>query len=151
MNKEDYQKVKKFYDEVITQGILAPLQINEIWCIVTNKKVEEAQQVPYRLKQRDIAVFVQNLTNEMINELEDLFNHADDVAKNIDSVETNVPKDTKTIGTMENKDEQSHQEDDLYTDVDMQIASLETQYNNAEDANEKRSIKMKLNKLRKTK
>jgi len=93
MTHQDLKKVIDFYNNVILQQIIKPLEITEIYKLVCPTC---DSYINYKVKQRAIAVYVQNLQKEVIKEMEDFF-------KGIDSTETAAPVPMT---------EQSHSEDD---------------------------------------
>ena len=106
MKHEDLKKVIDFYNNVILQQIIKPLEITEIYKLVCP---ECDSYINYKVKQRAIAVYVQNLQKEVIKEMEDFF-------KGIDKTETALPKNGEldAVGTVENLDKQSHEDDGRY-------------------------------------
>ena len=103
MTHQELKKVIDFYNNVILQQIIKPLEITEIYKLVCP---ECDSYINYKVKQRAISVYVQNLQKEVIKEMEDFF-------KGIDSTETTLPKngELESVGTVENQPLQSHSED----------------------------------------
>lgn len=81
MTHQELKKVIDFYNQVILQQIIKPLEITEIYKLVCP---ECDSYINYKVKQRAIAVYVQNLQKEVIKEMEDFF-------KGIDKTETAAP------------------------------------------------------------
>lgn len=92
MTNEDLKKVIDFYNNVILQQIIKPIEITEIYKLVCPTC---DTYIHYRFKQRAIAVYVQNLKKERLEEMENYF-------KSVDKTDTAAPVEIT---------EQSHQED----------------------------------------
>ena len=151
MKQQEFEKVVQFYNEVIMQQIIKPLEINEIYSII-HPEVENPQGIAYKLKQRAISVFVGTRKEMVMKSFEDFL-------KTIDKTDSNEPLDNPSIRV----DNPSHEEDfdelqkefSEFDDTKLQedemspLELLEASYELAQDANEKRSIKMRINKLKK--
>ena len=143
MTHQELKKVIDFYNQVILQQIIKPLEITEIYKLVCP---ECDSYINYKVKQRAIAVYVQNLQKEVIKEMEDFF-------KGIDKTETAAPMPMT---------EQSHSEecppmefsnadvtDDEAREAAEKITAWRNELETATDANQKRSLKQKINKMNK--
>jgi len=147
MKDQDLKKVINFYRNVIVQQIIKPIEIREIYFLVKPSGMD----VPYFQKMRAISVFVQGLEQEVIDGLEDMFedfdNEQEEIITNDPRLSTFIPEDS-AASPLTKDETQSHSEDDKkYSELDI----LEEQYAIATDANQKRSLKMKINKLKKGK
>lgn len=211
MNENDFNKVVEFYEKTIMQGIIRPLEINEIYSII-HPEVENPMGMAYKLKQRAIAVFVGTRKAQMLKSFEDFLktfdttdisipdnpsirienpSHSEKVypytmmvdGKEVtvhgkvtatlmpdDSIEIELPLShseedvTSSLSVMELNSETDTQEvtqvldnetphrsgsdTQEVTDTEVQIALLEADYENAVDANEKRSLKTKIRHLK---
>ena len=199
MKKNELKKVVDFYNNVICQQIIKPVEIQEIYELVE----PEPQLVPYYRKMRAISVYVQGLQQQVIADLDDLMSDFDEEQEELAAVDDPrtaeyIPKEsaaspsrklTDTLDppqshsedTLPQKGErdssgiQSHSEDcDFKTtgtisiienedgtmkidfpavekaldEVD-ELTELQAAYENATTANEKRSLKMRINKIKK--
>jgi hypothetical protein len=129
MKQSELQQIKDFYENTILQGIIRPLHIDAIYQFIVPTETNP-KGIAYKIKQRAIAVFVQNKQWEVLKMVDDLFVPVDkhpidlqgkqlertDNPKTAkpDNVLTNDEGDNtlKSIGTIENKHLQSHSEDD---------------------------------------
>lgn len=100
MTKLELKQIRDFYEQVILQGIILPLEINKIYKYIHPNELTP-ERWAYKIKQRAISVFVQNKQWETLKILEDLFD------------EKPLPEDelNESIGTIKNKDKWSHQEE----------------------------------------
>lgn len=134
--KEDILWAKDVYDKVIWTQTLNPQAIREAFKRLFGYDAINAQQAKIK-----VSMYFTYQYKE-------------------DSVDTNLPLDSETLSV--NNTNQSHQEDltpslsdiELISDTDNQDVSekiklLEADYENAVDANEKRSITQRINKLKK--
>lgn len=147
MNNKDLKYVVDFYNNVIMQQIIKPLECEKAYRLV---KGEAAPAVPYYQKMRAISVYVQGLQQQVLDGLEQMFEDFDDEQEELASHDDPrskdyIPKDSAASPSVPDNT-QSHTEE--VNDVDMQIADLEAKYEKAEDANEKRSITMKIKALK---
>lgn len=158
MNEKDFNKVIEFYENVIKQQIIKPLEINEIYSII-HPEVENPQGMAYKLKQRAISVFVG--TRKAI-----VMKSFDDFLKSFDTTDISIPNnpsihienpsheesfaDTQEVTQVLDNETPHRSDSDTQevTDAEVQIALLEAEYENANDANEKRSLKTKIRHLK---
>lgn len=109
MTHQDLKKVIDFYNQVILQQIIKPLEITEIYKLVCP---ECDSYINYKVKQRAIAVYVQNLQKEVIKEMEDFF-------KGIDKTETAAP-----VPMTEQSHSESNTPNSVLGDDDFRTATL---------------------------
>ena len=145
MKQSELKKVVDFYQNVICQQIIKPVEIREIYKLVK----PDGMDVPYFQKMRAITVYVQSLQKEVLDGLEEMFEEFDEEQETITSdprLSTYIPKDSAASPLAKNSetDTQSHEED-----ADSELVKLERAYEAADNANQKRSLKMKINKLKK--
>jgi len=161
MKKEEIEKVRDFYLNVIKQGIIKPIEINDIYLIIF-PETENVKGIAYKLKMRAISVYVMNKQKEVLNNLEQVFNDFDEQYKSkaMSTIENDVNSthhedDERTI--IFNSDEGLVEIDNVVTKVHMndvltpygELKQLEAEYEQATDSNTKRSISMKINYLKK--
>jgi hypothetical protein len=175
MTQEELRKIKDFYEQVILQQIIKPIEINEVYCIIHPEELNP-RGVAYKLKQRAISVFVQTKEKEVLQMLDELFT---------DKTTTNEPKDNPSIHIDNCSHEESqtiYDSQDEITDKEImetlpkngevlfvyvddvdnptpedkiklgiadEITRLMEIYQTATDTNVKRSITQKINKLKK--
>lgn len=139
MTNKELKQVIDYYNNVIKQGIIKPIEVNTIYKLIKGSDADT--YISYHLKQRAISVYVQNLEKQVLDELDMFF-------KGIDKTDT-----ASTLGSAADTSmTQSHNEDiidDIVSDNDIEIAILEEEYSKANDANQKRSIRYKINQLKK--
>ena len=169
MKKEDLQKIKDFYDNVITQQIIKPQEINEIYLLVEpNGNIMQ----PYFKKMRAISIFIQSQQQMVLDSLEEMFNEVKEIAdEDNPTLSTYIPKDsaaspitvdhtqshteddftvishTGNTETFKVKADNDKPEDELLTDEEL-LNELKSQYKNAE-TNLKRSITMRIKAIEK--
>ena len=166
MKKEDIKKVKDFYENVIMQQIIKPVEIQAIYELVAP---HENPMQPYYKKMRAITLFVQGLQGDVLDGLEELFDEVEPIpdtdnpmSKNyVDKTDTALPDGSVTLSV--DNETQSHREDvkidpntglpfKVITDEEAQatlLADYEAAYKLASTANEKRSLTMKIKALKK--
>ena len=149
MTNKELKKVVDFYEKVILQQIIKPVEIQEIYKLVK----PQGMDVPYFQKMRAITVYVQALQKEVLDGLEELFEDFDEEQEKITNdprISTYIPKDSAASPNTPD-DTQSHNEDAITEEEAIQtlISDYEKQYSKATTANDKRSLKMKINKLKK--
>lgn len=132
MDVNELKKVKNFYETVICQGIIKPLEMNEIYSLVFPQE-KEVNLIPMMLKQRRITAFVQNKYSEVLTMLEDAF-------KVIDQPQTGS-------APVYDKQQQSHSEDE--SDNHKLLAKYEYELEKELDANARRSLKQKIYHIKK--
>ncbi|MFW6242803.1 MAG: hypothetical protein ACOC2W_01455 [bacterium] len=154
MNLEQYKYVEKVYNEIIKTQLLKPKEIKTAANYILNNK-EDALISTLRAK-RIIYSFMNNQAKKFLEAFEEVLEDVDD-DKSVDKTDTNAPEPEPK------PEEQSHSEDDdvHYTgikeqedteDLDavkQQIKELEQKRENSNDSNEKRSLSMKINYLKK--
>ena len=134
--KDDIAFAKQIYDTIILTQVLNPVLIKEAYKRLFGEDAQNGQQAKIKVS----AYFIyQYKAEELIADLDDLFG----VDKTDSASKTGSAADTTYVGIA-----QSHSED-LQPDEMSPLELLEAQYELAEDANEKRSHKMKINKLKK--
>jgi len=109
MTNKELKKVVDFYSNVIMQQIIKPVEIQEIYRLVK----PEGMDVPYFQKMRAITVFVQDLQQQVLDELEQMFTDFDEeqqVVTNDPRLSTYIPKDS-AASPITPDDTQSHSED----------------------------------------
>lgn len=130
MDVNELKKVKNFYETVICQGIIKPIEMNEIYSLVFPQE-KDVNLIPMMLKQRRITAFMQNKYAEVLNMFDDLF---------IDKPQTgSAPIYDKTM--------QSHSEDE--SDNHKLLAKYEYELEKELDANARRSLKQKIYHIKK--
>jgi hypothetical protein len=112
MKYEDLKKVKDFYDNIIMQGIIKPIEINEIYKLVCP---ECDTYISYAFKQRAIVGYVQTLQKQVLDEMTAFF-------KGIDETETAEITTPAIVG------ESSHSEDDI-----LEMETIEDEFRNTPD------------------
>ena len=153
MKKEELAKVVDFYENVIQQFIIKPQDINEIYLLVEPNG--ELLQ-PYFKKQRAISLYVQGLKQQVLDGLEDMFEEVEAIPDTQDPRSKNyIPEDSAASPAVRD-DTQSHTEATNQSlvgseDGDSELEKLEKQYENAKTPNEKRSLKARINRLKKAK
>jgi hypothetical protein len=166
MTNDDLKRVREFYENVILQKVILPIEINEIYKLVVPSETNP-QDLGYNQKQRAISVYIQNLEKDVMEAF-------DAFMKGIDTTETALPQKQESVNqslSIDNSN-QSHSEDDEvrqivfnneeeYVIVDGikhdlkkqhildRIAELEAEYQTTTDSGRKRSISMKLTNMRK--
>jgi len=173
MTKQELKQVKDFYEQVIMQQIIKPVEIQPIYALVAP---HENPMAPYYKKMRAITLFVQALQKDVLDGLEELFDEVEPIADvdnpmskhYVDKTETAAPEPIPA------KADQSHSEDKRALDatldppevelpekreldldeeaekaaVRVEIKELMSRHADA-DANQKRSITMKVKALKK--
>jgi hypothetical protein len=136
MSNEDLKRVREFYENVILQKVILPIEINEIYKLVVPSETNP-QGIGYSQKQRAITVYIQNLQKEVLDAFDAFF-------KGVDKIDVVIPigsaADTSAV--------QSHSEDNNQHLLE-RIAELEAEYQTTEDSGRKRSISMKITNMRK--
>lgn len=150
MKKQDLKKVVDFYEKVICQQIIKPQNIQEIYNLV---QPEGAQLQPYFKKMRAISVFVQGCKQEVLDELEELFEDFDEEQEEI----TNNPTLSSYVKLEmldslfdEIKSEDMRPEPKSEDEVlQKELNKLTSERSNATEANDKRSLTMKIKAINK--
>lgn len=171
MTREEYDYVVSVYEEVITKGLLIPDKLRKAAKLIQGV-TDENVIMPVNQARTVIYSWHNYQREKTLNEIEALFTCADeDDEENEDmSGDMVVSGDTNTLvvdttpplsisGNTDNTSlsvdtpnlEQSHEEDTDSEEVKINklIEQLEVEYNDADDANSKRSLKMKINSLKK--
>jgi hypothetical protein len=96
MKNKELKKVVDFYNNVILQQIILPLDINEILLLVDP---QAPTMQPYMKKMRAITVYVQSLQAEVLTKLNELVNEdcADDECEGDDVIENDPRFKDKVI------------------------------------------------------
>ena len=110
MTKQELKQVKDFYEQVIMQQIIKPVEIQPIYALVAP---HENPMAPYYKKMRAITLFVQALQKDVLDGLEELFDEVEPIADvdnpmskhYVDKTETAAPEPIPA------KADQSHSED----------------------------------------
>lgn len=134
-SKEDIAFAKKVWDDVIRTQVLNPVQVKQAYKAMRGFDAQSQTQAKIWLN----AYFTYQY-KEVVKDLIDL-----------GIVETKQPfidaDSAASPSTAEGNEGQSHSED--FSDASVELLLLENQYEEAETANEKRSLKMRINKLKK--
>jgi hypothetical protein len=147
--KDDILFAEKVYNDVIVTQVLNPNLIVEAYRKLTGVDTPLVNKMQARRFVFNFFYYKRHL--ELLDELFDV-----DSEDKQEDVNTLLAQNF-TIGTMENKDKQSHSED-VNDDIAFTPKSrgirktmqeLEEMYDEATDANVKRSIKYKMNQLKK--
>ena len=134
MTNKELKSVVDFYNNVILQQIIKPVEIVPIYKLV---KPQGPELVPHFQKMRAITVFVQGLQQNVLDDLEELFEDFDEEQEKL--AETNNPM----LSTYIPPEEQSHSEDPIEVNPDiMKVHKLETELEELKDIPE--------NKVRRT-
>lgn len=156
MTKKELKTVVDFYENVIMQQIIKPIECEEAYRIIK----PDGAAIPYHQKMRAITIYVQGLKKEVLDGLEDMFNDFDTEQEELASTDDPrskdyIPKDSAASPSIPD-DTQSHKEDPTYIKVSepldepmTELQRLEIDYEKATEANEKRSLKMRINKIKK--
>lgn len=146
MKQSDLKKVNDFYDNVIRKQIILPLEINEIYLLVAPN---EPIMQPYAKKMGAITRFIQGYQQDVLDELEDLFDE-------VEYIDTEDPRSSNYVHPTKSEDmppeEQSHQE---VINFDTELEILEKGLVNIADTPENKKartvLKSKITKLKKKK
>jgi hypothetical protein len=157
-----YQKVKKFYDEVINQNIISPLLINDAYKLIHPEETNP-ECLAYRTKQKAIVAYIENyvpeyppcnISEEMFdNEIESgiIVDNGKVSLKQIDITET-ADIDTATndsVGTVLNQPLHSHEEGFDQCTPEYRLEQLQRELDNCGDSTETRSLRMRITNLKK--
>jgi hypothetical protein len=133
-----YQKVKKFYDEVINQNIISPLKINDVYRLIHPEETNP-ECLAYRTKQKAIVAYIGNYVPDT------------DTNTDIDTTET-ADIDTATndsVGTVLNQPLHSHEEGFDQCTPEYRLEQLQRELDNCGDSTETRSLRMRITNLKK--
>lgn len=109
MNQKELKQVVDFYNKVIMQQIIKPLEMRAVFKLVNPNG---SDQIPYYQKMRQVTVYVQALQQEVLDGLEDLFEESDEEHLAITTdpqLSTYIPPDS-AASPLEPDDTQSHNE-----------------------------------------
>jgi len=151
MTQQQLKEIREFYTNTIMQGVIRPIEINKIYCYI-HPEESNPMGVAYKIKQRAISVFVQNKQWQVLEMLEDLFTDKTDTSEPLDnpSIRIDNPSHEEDFEvSQENEDNQSHSEVIIVPTIMEKIAEIEKELETCTDSNESRSLKMRLNHLKK--
>jgi hypothetical protein len=107
MTNDDLKRVREFYENVILQKVILPIEINDIYKLVVPSETNP-QGLGYNQKQRAISVYIQNLEKDVMEAF-------DAFMKGIDTTETALPQKQESVNqslSIDNSN-QSHSEDNM--------------------------------------
>jgi len=174
MTTSEFKYVKEVYDECVMGGLLIPEKLRKAYWIITGRK-EEEPIVGIKKAKLKIFSFMQYDAAKLMSELDDIMTDKTETVEPVDSAASPTEKDDtqshsedeenykiaeangeEIRNTTDNFEitefEALEKMENAYKDISEktdELKELEANYANATEANEKRSLKMKINKIKK--